>query len=62
MKTETKMILLTLLAVVLGFATMWFWVESNHYKHDCTGHKTGKCSWAWCKYYDGSDSLHDFNF
>lgn len=31
--------------------------------HDyhCTGPDTGKCGWAWCKYYDGSDSLHDFN-
>jgi len=38
----------------------WF----AHWSHNlhCEGARTGKCGWAWCEHYDGSDYLHDFNF
>lgn len=49
------------ITAIIAIALFWFMVERNHYKYQCTGHTTGKCGWAWCKYYDGSDYLHDFS-
>jgi len=49
--------------VVLGGL---FWALENFARHQherqCEGAMTGKCGWAWCEHYDGSDYLHDFNF
>ena len=45
--------------LVLTYATIAY-ARHTHEK-DCTGTATGKCSWAWCDFYDGSDNSHDFN-
>lgn len=54
-------VILFFVATIATLAAIWFWVEDHHYKYQCSGHTTGKCGWAWCKYYDGSDYLHDFS-
>lgn len=51
--------------LVVGFCAFCAGVRFYaRWAHDlrCEGDRTGRCGWAWCRHYDGSDYLHDFNF
>ena len=56
---ENAVIVLSLLCVVFFLWGFFGWITIRHYEEEHIPHNS-QCQWGTCRYYDGSDFLHDF--